>query len=57
MKALRLLVLALVAFTATACAPTPGESTHLKIIVGVTDDTAKWLTRQERIASVHRDLR
>jgi hypothetical protein len=33
------------------------ESTHLKMIVGVTDDTAKWLTRQDGIAGVHKDLR
>jgi hypothetical protein len=33
------------------------ESTHLKIIVGVTDDTAKWMVRQDGIAGVHRDLR
>src|SRR5215475_2964499 len=33
------------------------EMTHLKIIVGVTDDTAKWMTRQEGIVGVHRDLR
>jgi hypothetical protein len=25
--------------------------------VGVTDDTAKWMTRQEGIVGVHRDLR
>lgn len=33
------------------------SSTHLKIIVGVTDDTAKWMVRQDGIAGVHRDLR
>src|SRR5436190_6019365 len=33
------------------------ESTHLKIIVGVTDDTAKWMVRQDGIVGVHRDLR
>jgi len=38
-------------------APTPAESTHLKLIVGVTDDTAKWMTRQDGIVGVHRDLR
>jgi len=32
-------------------------STHLKIIVGVTDDTAKWMVRQDGIVGVHRDLR
>jgi hypothetical protein len=33
------------------------DSTHLKIIVGVTDDTAKWMVRQDGIVGVHRDLR
>jgi hypothetical protein len=33
------------------------ESTHLKVIVGVTDDTAKWMVRQDGIVGVHRDLR
>ena len=33
------------------------SSTHLKIIVGVTDDTAKWMVRQDGIVGVHRDLR
>ena len=33
------------------------ESTHLKLIVGVTDDTAKWMTRQDGIVGVHHDLR
>src|SRR3954454_2334037 len=33
------------------------ESTHLKIIVGVTDDTAKWMVRQDGIGGGHRDLR
>jgi hypothetical protein len=32
-------------------------TTHLKIIVGVTDDTAKWMVRQDGIVGVHRDLR
>jgi hypothetical protein len=56
-KGLRLLFLALVAFTIAAAAPKPGESTHLKLIVGVTDDTAKWMQRQDGIVGVHRDLR
>lgn len=42
---------------AAAAAPTRVESTHLKIIVGVTDDTAKWMVRQDGIVGVHRDLR
>jgi hypothetical protein len=33
------------------------ESTHVKLIVGLTDDTAKWLTRQDGIVGVHKDLR
>jgi hypothetical protein len=45
------------AFAVAAAAPTRVESTHLKIIVGLTDDTAKWLDRQEGIVGVHRDLR
>jgi hypothetical protein len=56
-KGLRLLLLALIAFSVAAATPKPGESTHLKLIVGVTDDTAKWMTRQDGIVGVHRDLR
>jgi hypothetical protein len=56
-KALRLLVFALLAFSVAAAAPTRGESTHLKLIVGVTDDTSKWMSRQDGIVGVHRDLR
>jgi len=56
-RALRILVLVSLAFTVVAAAPKPGESTHLKIIVGVTDDTAKWMRRQDGIVGVHRDLR
>ena len=37
--------------------PRESESTHLKLLVGVTDDTAKWLTRQDGIVGVHKDLR
>jgi hypothetical protein len=40
-----------------AVTPHSVESTHLKIIVGVTDDTAKWMVRQDGIVGVHRDLR
>ena len=57
MRILRLLLLAGLAFTLSAAAPRAAESTHLKIIVGVTDDTAKWMTRQDGIVGVHRDLR
>lgn len=46
-----------VAFIVAAVAPRTVESTHLKIIVGVTDDTAKWMVRQDGIVGVHRDLR
>jgi hypothetical protein len=56
-KPLRLLLLAVAVFLVGAAAPKPVESTHLKIIVGVTDDTAKWLGRQDGIVGVHRDLR
>jgi hypothetical protein len=47
----------LCAATCAAAWPAPVESTHLKLIVGVTDDTAKWMTRQDGIVGVHRDLR
>src|SRR2546430_11302685 len=56
-RPLRLLLLASIAFSVGAAAPAPVESTHLKLIVGVTDDTAKWMTRQDGIVGVHRDLR
>ena len=46
-----------VAFVLAAVSPHGVESTHLKIIVGVTDDTAKWMVRQDGIVGVHRDLR
>jgi hypothetical protein len=46
-----------VAFIVAAVSPRTVESTHLKIIVGVTDDTAKWMVRQDGIVGVHRDLR
>ena len=56
-NALRLaLVLGVAAAVATA-APRAAQTTHLKIIVGVTDDTAKWMGRQDGIVGVHRDLR
>jgi len=45
------------AFLIAAAAPREVESTHLKIIVGVTDDTAKWMVHQDGIVGVHRDLR
>jgi hypothetical protein len=46
-----------VAFVAAAFLPRTVASTHLKIIVGVTDDTAKWMVRQDGIVGLHRDLR
>ena len=57
MKLLRLLLLASLAFAVSAGTPKPAETTHLKLIVGVTDDTAKWMNRQDGIVGVHRDLR
>ena len=57
MKLLRLLLLALLAFAVSAGTPKPAETTDLKIIVGATDDTAKWMNRQDGIVGVHRDLR
>jgi hypothetical protein len=54
---LRLLLALEVACLLAAAAPHAAESTHLKIIVGVTDDTAKWMVRQDGIVGVHRDLR
>jgi hypothetical protein len=56
-RVLRLVLIALATFTVAAAAPNPVESTHLKMIVGVTDDTAKWMNRQDGIVGVHRDLR
>jgi hypothetical protein len=50
-------MLSVLAFAIASAASRPVESTHLKIIVGVTDDTAKWMSRQEGIVGVHRDLR
>src|SRR5438874_8822358 len=56
-RALRLFLALGVAFVVAAVSPRPVHSTHLKIIVGVTDDTAKWMVRQDGIVGVHRDLR
>jgi hypothetical protein len=50
------LVLGVVSLVATA-SPRAVLSTHLKLIVGATDDTAKWMVRQDGIVGVHRDLR
>jgi hypothetical protein len=54
---LRLLVIVVVTCAVGAGSPPSAESNHLKIIVGVTDDTAKWMVRQEGVVGVHRDLR
>lgn len=53
----RLFFLAILAFTVASASPAPVESTHLKLIVGLTDDTAKWMSKQEGIVGVHKDLR
>ena len=57
LRLLHLLVLAGVALLLAAATPQRGESTHLKMIVGLTDDTGKWMDRQEGIVKYHRDLR
>src|SRR3954470_12561793 len=57
MKLVRVCLLAALVFTVAAAAAPPVESTRLKIIVGVTDDTAKWMARQDGVVGVHRDLR
>jgi hypothetical protein len=54
---LRLLLVLEVALLVAAPTARTAESTHLKIIVGVTDDTAKWMVRQDGIVGVHKDLR
>jgi hypothetical protein len=46
-----------VASAIAGAAPQRAEPTHLKMIVGVTDDTAKWMLRQDGVVGVHRDLR
>jgi hypothetical protein len=55
--ALRLSLALGVAALLAAVSARGAETTHLKIIVGVTDDTAKWMVRQDGIVGVHRDLR
>jgi hypothetical protein len=56
-QTLRLFLALGVAFLLAAVSARDVGSTHLKIIVGVTDDTAKWMVRQDGIVGVHRDLR
>ncbi len=53
----RLLLLVVLVFAVGAGRPQLAEPTHLKMIVGLTDDTAKWMLRQEGVVGVHRDLR
>jgi hypothetical protein len=52
------LVAAAAAAAAAACAGTSrsADATHLKLIVGLTDDTVKWMTRPDGVAGVHHDL-
>ena len=58
MRQLFRLFLALgVAFLLATVSARDARSTHAKLIVGVTDDTAKWMVRQDGIVGVHRDLR
>jgi hypothetical protein len=54
---LRILLLGTLALTVVGASARPAESTHLKMIVGLTDDTAKWMVRQDGVVGVHRDLR
>jgi hypothetical protein len=54
---LRILLLGALAFTIVGASSRPAESTHLKMIVGLTDDTAKWMAHQDGVVGVHRDLR
>jgi hypothetical protein len=54
---LRILLLACAAIAIAGAQARPAESTHLKMIVGLTDDTAKWMARQDGVVGVHRDLR
>jgi hypothetical protein len=56
-NAFRLALVLGVAVVVAAASPHASQSNHLKIIVGVTDDTAKWMVRQDGIVGVHRDLR
>src|SRR5438094_8054161 len=56
-RALSPLLAVAIVLGVAAARPAPAGSTHLKMIVGVTDDTAKWMVRQDGIVGVHRDLR
>src|SRR5919198_723691 len=56
-RPLRIVAFAAIAFAIAGSSARPAESTHLKMIVGLTDDTAKWMVRQDGVVGVHRDLR
>jgi len=56
MRLFRPLILAGLMCVVLAASPAPVGSTHLKLIVGLTDDTGKWMARQDGIVGVHRDL-
>jgi hypothetical protein len=56
-RPLRIVLFAAIAFAIAGAAARPAEPTHLKMIVGLTDDTAKWMARQDGVVGVHRDLR
>jgi hypothetical protein len=57
LRALRLPLAALCTCVVAGASAPAGEPNHLKLIVGVTDDTAKWLVRPDSIVAFHRDLR
>jgi hypothetical protein len=55
-----LLVAAAVLAVGAAAVPDrtrPAQTTHLKLIVGLTDDTSKWMLRQDGVVGVYHDLR
>jgi hypothetical protein len=54
---LRILLLGTVAIAVVGASARPAEPNHLKMIVGLTDDTGKWMARQDGVVGVHRDLR
>ena len=54
---LRTLLFVAIALALAGASARPAGTTHLKMIVGLTDDTAKWMARQDGVVGVHRDLR
>ena len=54
---LRFVLIGAIACAIAGAGARPAVSTHLKMIVGLTDDTAKWMARQDGVVGVHRDLR